>query len=60
MVVEEPQLAAYHFAYMVLTPVLDRALLCGEDNPFAPADLERFADSAVRIFLSAYATRSDD
>ena len=53
--VEEPRLAAYHFAYLVLTIPLDRAMLCGETDIFTPAELEHFADTAVRVFLAAYA-----
>lgn len=52
--IAEPQLAAYHFAYLVLTIPLDRAMICGEDDPFPPAELEHFADAAVRVFLAAY------
>src|SRR5262245_37240701 len=54
----EPQLAAYHFAYLVLTIPLDRAMLCGEDEAFTPVELEHFADTAVRVFLAAYGCRS--
>src|SRR5262249_35615466 len=43
---DEPQLAAYHFAYLGLTIPLDRAMLCGEDEPFTPPELEQFADTA--------------
>lgn len=52
--IEEPQLAAYHFAYLVLTIPLDRAMVCGEDEPFALAELEHLADAAVHVFLAAY------
>jgi TetR/AcrR family transcriptional repressor of mexJK operon len=52
--IEDHQLAAYHFAYLVLAIPLDRAMVCGEDEPFAPAELEHFADAAVRVFLAAY------
>jgi TetR/AcrR family transcriptional repressor of mexJK operon len=55
---DDPLLAAYHFAYLVLAIPQDRALLLGEDQPFTPAELERFADAAVRVFLAAYATSS--
>ena len=51
---EEPQLAACHFAYLVLSIPLDRAMVCGEDEPFPPAELDHFADAAVRVFLAAY------
>ena len=58
--IEEPQLAAYHFAYLVLTIPLDRAMLSGEDvgKTFTPAELEHFADSAVCVFLAAYAKKT--
>jgi TetR/AcrR family transcriptional regulator, mexJK operon transcriptional repressor len=52
--IAEPQLAACHFAYLVLSIPLDRAMVCGEDAPFAPAELEHVADAAVRVFLAAY------
>jgi TetR/AcrR family transcriptional repressor of mexJK operon len=52
--IEEAQEAAYHFAYLVLTIPLDRAMLCGEDETFTPAELEHLADTAVRVFLAAY------
>ena len=55
---EDPLLAAYHFAYLVLAIPQDRALLLGEDQPFTPAELERFADAAVRVFLAAYTSSS--
>ena len=53
--IEEPMVAAYHFAYLVLSIPQDRALLRGEDEPFTPAELQHFADAAVRVFLAAYA-----
>ena len=54
--VEEPMLAAYHFAYLVLAMPQDRALLRGEDEPCTAAELEHLADAAVRVFLKAYKT----
>ncbi len=50
-------MAAAQFAYLVLTIAIDRAMLCGEDEPFTPAELERFADAAVDVFLAAYGNR---
>jgi TetR/AcrR family transcriptional repressor of mexJK operon len=57
LLVEEPLLAAYHFAYLVLTIPLDRAMLCGEDDTFTPGELEHFADTAVSVFLAAYGNK---
>lgn len=54
--VDDPALAAAHFAFLVLGAPLDQALFCGvEDRP--PADLERQANQAVRVFLAAYRAR---
>lgn len=49
----DPPLAAWHFAYLVLGPSLDRAMFCG-DEELPPTELERQADAAVRVFLAAY------
>jgi TetR/AcrR family transcriptional repressor of mexJK operon len=53
--VDDPALAAGHFAYLVLGAPLDRAMFGGVDQ--APADLERHANQAVRVFLAAYRAR---
>jgi TetR/AcrR family transcriptional regulator, mexJK operon transcriptional repressor len=53
---DDPGLAAGHFAYLVLGAPLDRAMFCGLDDE-APADLDRHADEAVRVFLARYGTR---
>jgi hypothetical protein len=33
---------------------LNQALLCGQDETPAPAELDAHADSGVRVFLAAY------
>jgi TetR/AcrR family transcriptional repressor of mexJK operon len=53
---DDPSVAAGHFAYLVLGAPLDRAMFCGTDGEPAP-DLERHADEAVRVFLARYGTR---
>jgi len=53
---DDPGLAAVHFAYLVLGAPLDRAMFCGTDGE-PPADLDRHADEAVRVFLARYGTR---
>jgi TetR/AcrR family transcriptional repressor of mexJK operon len=52
--VDDPMLAAQHFAFLILSIPLDRAMFCGDGETFTAADLERFADAGVRVFLSAY------
>jgi TetR/AcrR family transcriptional repressor of mexJK operon len=51
---DDPLLAANHFAWLILGTPLDRAMFCGDDDSFTAADLERFADAGVRVFLAAY------
>jgi TetR/AcrR family transcriptional regulator, mexJK operon transcriptional repressor len=50
--VDDPRLAAAHFAYLVLGGPLDRAMFRGDGEP--AADLDRQADAAARAFLAAY------
>lgn len=52
--VEDPVLAANHFAFLVLAIPLDKAMFYGEDEPFPASELERLADEGVRVFLAAY------
>ncbi len=54
---DDPRLAADHFAFLVLSIPLDRAMVCGDES-FTPAELDRFSDSAVRVFLAAYGQAS--
>ena len=41
----------------MLSIPLDRAMLCGEDEPVTSIEREHFADSAVRVFIGAYARK---
>jgi TetR/AcrR family transcriptional repressor of mexJK operon len=50
---DDPLLAANHFAFLVLSP-MDRAMFSGVDELPAPAELDRLADAGVRVFLAAY------
>ena len=54
---DDPVLAANHFAFLVLSVPLDRAMFCGDEQPVDAADLDRFADAGVRVFLAAYGPR---
>ncbi len=51
--VEDPQLAAQHYAFLVLAIPLDRALVCGDDA-LGTDELRRLADAGVDVFLRAY------
>jgi TetR/AcrR family transcriptional repressor of mexJK operon len=52
---DDPLLAAAHFNWLVMSIPLNRAMLLGDDEPPAAADLNRYADAGVRAFLAAYA-----
>jgi TetR/AcrR family transcriptional repressor of mexJK operon len=52
---EDPLVAANHFAFLILGMPLDRAMFGAEDDTLTAADHERFADAGVRVFLAAYA-----
>ena len=52
--VGDPQLAAAHFNWLVMSIPLNRAMLLGEDEPRASAELNEYADAGVRAFLAAY------
>jgi TetR/AcrR family transcriptional regulator, mexJK operon transcriptional repressor len=52
---DDPRLAAAHFNWLVMSIPLNRAMLLGEDQPPARAELNRYADAGVRAFLAAYA-----
>ena len=53
--VDDPLLAAQHFNWLVLSIPLNQAMFAGGETTFAPADLDRWADEGVRVFLAAYA-----
>jgi TetR/AcrR family transcriptional regulator, mexJK operon transcriptional repressor len=54
---DDPLLAAQHLNWLIMSIPLNQAMLLGEDEPPAPADLDRYADSGVRVFLAAYGHR---
>ena len=55
----DPHLAASHYAYLVLSAPLDRAMFCGDEEvaKLAAGDLHSPADEGVRAFLTAYGAR---
>jgi TetR/AcrR family transcriptional repressor of mexJK operon len=50
----DPLLAARHFAFLVLSIPMDRALVCGDAAQFSRSELESLADSGVAVFLAAH------
>ncbi|MFD5512144.1 TetR/AcrR family transcriptional regulator [Streptomyces sp. NPDC127051] len=54
---DDPVLAARHFAWLILAIPMDRAMFFARDDIQTPAELERLADEGVRVFLAAYADR---
>lgn len=53
--IEDADLAANHFAWLVLGVPLDRAMFYGPSATLSNDEQRRCADEAVRVFLSAYA-----
>ena len=53
--VDEPALAASHFAWLVLGQPLNQAMFFGYGGPFSTSELDHLAGAAVRVFLAAYA-----
>jgi len=51
---DDPQLAAEHFNWLVMSIPLNRSMLLGEDTTPNAKDLRHYADAGVRAFLSAY------
>lgn len=51
---DDPELAAAHFNWLVMSVPLNRAMLTGDDTAPPAAELRRYADEGVRVFLAAY------
>ena len=54
LTVSDPDLAAKHFAFLILGTPLDKAMFVGDDTGFTTGELDRMADEGVRVFLAAY------
>jgi TetR/AcrR family transcriptional repressor of mexJK operon len=54
---DDALLAAAHFNWLIMSIPLNQAMLLGDDEPPAPAELDRYADAGVRAFLAAYGPR---
>jgi TetR/AcrR family transcriptional repressor of mexJK operon len=51
--IDVPDMAAAHFAFLVLGRALDKSLFCG-DEPFTASELTAQADAGAAAFLAAY------
>jgi AcrR family transcriptional regulator len=54
---EDPDLAAAHFNWLIMSAPINQAMLLGPDKLPAPAELQRYADGGVHAFLAAYGSR---
>lgn len=56
--IDEPVLAANHFTWLVVSIPVNKFMFCGDDTRFTRAELDHYADTAVRVFTAAYRTVS--
>src|SRR4051794_33904188 len=52
--VDDPQLAAAHFNWLIMSLPLNQAMLLGRDKPPPRAELDRLVEAGVGVFLAAY------
>jgi len=57
LTVDDPQLAAQHFNWLVVSVPLNKAMFHAADDRFGPEELQRYADEGTRVFLAAYGAR---
>ncbi|MFB4276638.1 MULTISPECIES: TetR/AcrR family transcriptional regulator [unclassified Nonomuraea] len=53
---DDPQLAAEHFVGLLLWIPVNKAMFWGGADHYSEADLDRLSESAVAVFLRAYAS----
>lgn len=56
--IDDPLLAANHFAGMLLWIPVNKAMFTGDNTPYTKAELDRLAAAAVAAFMAAYGARS--
>ena len=54
LTIDDPQLAASHFNWLIMSEPLNQAMLLGDDAIPSQAELRRNAEAGVRVFLAAY------
>ena len=55
---EDPTLAAYQFAGLVMYKPMNRAMFAGTQAAPAPGELDKLAEQATEVFLAAYGLES--
>ena len=55
---DDPELAAAHFNWLVMSAPVNRTMLLGDGEIPSPAELDRYARTGVRAFLAAYGARA--
>jgi TetR/AcrR family transcriptional regulator, mexJK operon transcriptional repressor len=55
LAIDDPELAAEQFVWLVVEARRNEVMLCGDQVTFTRTELNRYADAAVRVFLRAYA-----
>jgi TetR/AcrR family transcriptional regulator, mexJK operon transcriptional repressor len=54
---DDPHLAAQHFNLLIMGAPINQAMLLGRDDPPSAAELDRYVENGVRVFLAAYGPR---
>lgn len=57
LAIDDPQIAASHFNWLVMSEPLNKAMLLGDEAIPKPPALRRHAAEGVRVFLAAYGKR---
>ena len=57
LVIDDPNVAASHFNWLIMSAPLNQAMLLGDDAIPTQAELRRNAEAGVRVFLAAYGKR---
>jgi TetR/AcrR family transcriptional repressor of mexJK operon len=52
--IDDPQLAAAHLSWLTLSAPVNRAMLLGPSGIPPKAEIDRYIDTGVRVFLAAY------
>jgi TetR/AcrR family transcriptional regulator, mexJK operon transcriptional repressor len=51
---QDPQLAAEHFNWLIMSAPLNRVMLCGDIEQPTQTEIDRYADTGTQAFLAAY------
>jgi hypothetical protein len=57
LALDDPRLAAAQFNWLIMSAPINQAMLLGKDKPPKKAELDRYVDNGVRVFLAAYGKR---